>query len=219
MNATKEQILPSQAAYSRVTLPFYDFLVIGISHRYIWQCPAGRLEDLYNGHVSANHLDLGVGTGYLLDRCHFPSEKPRIALMDLNPGPLAFASRRIQRYKPEVYARNVLEPISINAPGFDSVGINDVLHCLPGSIESKALAFDHLKALMNPGAVIFGSTVLREGVQPTWLASKLMDIYNKMGMFSNRRDSLDDLQRALNRRFQSVLLEVVGCVALFAGHI
>jgi hypothetical protein len=111
----------------------------------------------YNRHVSANHLDVGVGTGYFLDHCRFPSHTPRIALMDLNRNSLDFASRRIARYKPETYIRNVLEPIAIDALRFDSIGVNYLLHCLPGTMESKSVAFDHLKALMNPGAVLFGS--------------------------------------------------------------
>jgi hypothetical protein len=99
-----------------------------------------------------------VGTGYFLDRCRFPSQSPRIGLLDLNPNVLQYASQRIARYKPETYCRNVLEPIFIDAAKFDSVAVNYLLHCVPGCIESKAVAFDHLKALMNPNAVLFGST-------------------------------------------------------------
>jgi hypothetical protein len=76
--------------------------------------------------------------------------------MDLNLNALDFAARRIARYKPETYVRNVLEPIPFDAMKFDSVGINYLLHCLPGSMDSKSAAFDHLKTVMNPGAVIFG---------------------------------------------------------------
>ncbi len=37
---------------------------------------------LYDQYVSANHLDIGVGTGYFLDHCRFPAANPRLALMD-----------------------------------------------------------------------------------------------------------------------------------------
>jgi Methyltransferase domain len=94
-------------------------------------------------------LDVGVGTGYFLDHCRFPSHTPRVALMDLNRNSLDFASRRLTRYKPETYIRNVLEPVSIDAAKFDSVGINYLLHCLPGTIESKWAALDHLKTLIR----------------------------------------------------------------------
>ena len=169
-------------------------------------------------HVTANHLDVGVGTGYFLDRCRFSSNAPRVALMDLNQNALDFASHRIARYAPETYVRNVLEPIPIDAAKFDSVGINYLLHCLPGTIESKSVSFDHLKALMNSGAVIFGSTLLQGGVARSWPAKRLMDFYNSKGIFSNESDDIDGLQRALGQRFRSVSIEIVGCAALFSGR-
>lgn len=136
MNASPEKVLAGQAIYTRRTLGAYDFVVHGVSNRFFWRCPTQRLVDHYNGHVSANHLDVGVGTGYFLDRCRFPSAKPRVALMDLNQSTLDFASKRIARYQPEIYRRSVLDPIQIDAPKFDSVGINYLLHCVPGNFRS-----------------------------------------------------------------------------------
>ena len=148
----------------------------------------------------------------------FHHAAPRVALMDLNQNALDFAAQRIARYKPETYVRNVLEPISLDAMKFDSVGINYLLHCLPGSIDSKSVAFDHLKALMKPGAVIFGATLLQGGVARSWPAKRLMDFYNGKGIFSNEKDGIDGLQRALGQRFRSVSIEIVGCAALFSGR-
>ena len=219
MNATREQVLAGQAVYTKGTLRAYDFAVLGVSNRFLWKCPSRRLVEHYNRHVSANHLDVGVGTGYFLDHCRFPSPTPRVALMDLNPNTLDFASRRIARYKPETYRRSVLEPIQVDAPGFDSVGINYLLHCVPGTIELKAVVFDHLKALMKPEAVLFGSTLLQGGVSRNWLAKRVMDVYNKKGIFSNRWDHLDGLTQELKRRFNDVSVEVVGCAALFRGRV
>jgi len=218
MNITSEQVAAGQAVYTKRTLVAYDFIVLGVSNRFLWKCPTRRLEAHYNEHVTANHLDVGVGTGYFLDRCRFPSHAPRVALMDLNPVALEFAARRIARYKPETYRRNVLEPISLDGRQFNSVGINYLLHCIPGSMESKSVVFDHLKALMNPGAVLFGSTLLQGGVPRNWLAKRLMDAYNKKGIFSNQRDDLEGLERALRQRFREVSVEVVGCAALFSGR-
>jgi 2-polyprenyl-3-methyl-5-hydroxy-6-metoxy-1,4-benzoquinol methylase len=218
MDASAEQVAAGQAVYTKRMLNAYDFLVLGLSNSLIWKCPTQRLVEHYNRHVTANHLDVGVGTGYFLDRCKFPSPTPRVALMDLNRNSLDYAAQRIARYRPETYLRNVLEPISMDAPKFESVGINYLLHCLPGSIDSKAVAFDHLKKLMNPGAVIFGSTLLQGGVARSWLAKRLMDFYNGKGIFSNENDDLDGLKRALGQRFRSVSVEIVGCAALFSGR-
>ncbi len=219
MSVTAEQVTAGQAVYTKRTLALYDILVLGISNRLIWKCPTARLVDHYNTHLTANHLDVGVGTGYFLDRCRFPSATPRVALMDLNPQALAFAAARIARYTPERYRCNVLEPVSLDVERFDSVGVNYLLHCLPGSIESKAMVLDHLKALMNPGAVLFGSTLLQGGVRRGGAAKRLMAFYNKKGIFSNREDDLDSLKRVLAQRFSEVSVEVVGCAALFSGRV
>lgn len=159
---------------------------------------------------------MGIGTGFLLDRCRFPSTSPRVALMDLNPATLAYSARRLQRYRPEVYRRNILERIVLDAPGFASIGLNYLMHCVPGAIEAKSVAFDHLKALMNPGAVLFGATVLQGGVRRNWAARGLMRVLNHHRIFSNRHDDLDGLRWALQRRFSEVSIDVIGCVALFA---
>lgn len=219
MSVSPEQVAAGQAVYTKRMLGIYDLLVLGLSNRLIWRCPTQRLLEHYNKHVTANHLDVGVGTGYFLDHCRFPSSTPRVALMDLNQNALDFASHRIARYKPEIWIRNVLEPISIDAAAFNSIGINYLLHCLPGTIESKAVSFDHLKALMNPDAVFFGSTLLQGGVARNWRAKRLMDFYNKKGIFSNENDDMDGLQRALDERFRSVSTEIVGCAALFSGRV
>jgi SAM-dependent methyltransferase len=234
VNVSMEQVEAGQAVYSKGTLAVYDWVVLGISNRFIWKCPTPMLEAHYNKHLSANHLDVGVGTGYFLDRCRFATARddrsagnagsncqpptPRVALMDLNPEALAFAAQRIGRYRPETYRRNVLEPIAIEAQRFDSVGVNYLLHCLPGSIETKAVVFDHLRALMNPGAVLFGSTLLQGGVHRSGLARRLMAVYNKKGIFANQHDDLEGLERVLRSRFRDVSIQVIGCGALFSGR-
>jgi SAM-dependent methyltransferase len=218
VSVSPEKVLAGQAVYTRFALLGYDFGVLGLSSRAAWNCPSGRILEHYNSHITANHLDVGVGTGYFVDHCRFPSQGPRIALMDLNQNSLDFSSRRIARYNPEIYRRNILEPIVFDAETFDSVGVNYLLHCLPGSFETKAVVFDHLKALMKPDGVLFGATILSQGVSPGWLARRLMDAYNKNGIFSNQEDSLDGLKQALDQRFQDVSIEVVGCAALFSGR-
>jgi len=218
MNVTEEQVAAGQAVYTKLVLRAYDLVVLGVSNRFIWKCPTQRLLEHYNLHVSANHADVGVGTGYFLDKCRFPSSTPRIALIDLNQNTLDFASRRIARYKPTTYRRSVLDPICIDEPKFDSVGFNYLLHCLPGSIASKSVALDRVKALMNANAVFFGATLLQGGVRRTRLAKRLMHLYNKKGIFSNEADDLDRLSTELRKRFTDVSREVVGCAALFAGR-
>jgi 2-polyprenyl-3-methyl-5-hydroxy-6-metoxy-1,4-benzoquinol methylase len=218
MPPSPEQVAAGQAVYTKRLLRAYDFLVLGVSNRLIWRCPTSKLLAHYNRHVTANHLDVGVGTGYFLDRCRFPSPSPRVALMDLNPNSLDYAAKRIARYRPEMYQCNVLEPIAEPPPKFDSVGVNYLLHCLPGTIEAKGVVFDHLSALMNDGGVLFGSTLLQEGVRRNWAARRLMSFYNRKEVFSNEHDTLEGLERALHDRFRDVKVEVAGCAAIFSGR-
>src|SRR4051794_1502272 len=97
---TAARIEAGQAIYTRSTLALYDALVLGLSNRFIWRCPTARLLDLYDAHVTANHLEVGVGTGYFLDRCRFPSEHPRLVLLDLNRNCLEATRRRVRRFRP-----------------------------------------------------------------------------------------------------------------------
>jgi SAM-dependent methyltransferase len=212
---TAEQVHAGQALYTRPMLAVYDLAVLGLACRGLWGCPARHILELYDRSVSANHLDVGVGTGYFLDRCRFPDLRPRLALLDLNPNSLRVAAHRLARYRPEVYRANVLDPIVIDGPKFDSVGASCLLHCLPGTIRTKAIAFDHLKALLNPSGVLFGATLLAGGVDPSQAARRAMRFFNDRRVFTNRDDDLDGLRDELAQRFAGVSLRVVGCVALF----
>ena len=167
----KERTKGEAEVYSRFVLKIYDWYVLWYNCRFLWKCPAYYLLDLYNQYVSANHLDIGVGTGYFLDKCKFPSTNVRLALMDSNANPLIVASKRLFRYNPEVYQRNASKPFSINAQPFDSIGMMNVLHCIPGNLKTKAIVFENAKEVMNAGAVIFGSTILYKGVKRNALAT------------------------------------------------
>jgi hypothetical protein len=217
MEVTPERVEAGHAFYTKRALSLDDLAILGYFSRVAWKCPARRILDHYDEHVSASHLDVGVGTGYFLDRCLFPSPSPRVALMDLNSNCLDVASRRIARYQPEVYRANVLAPIPFDAAKFDSVGLNYVLHCLPGTIRTKGVVFENLKALMNPGSILFGATLLHTGVRRNWLARRVMDRNNRHGIFSNVDDDLDGFRSVLSNQLAEPELTVVGCVAIFSG--
>jgi hypothetical protein len=208
-----------QAIYNPATLALYDLVVLGISNRLIWQCPTRRILQLYDRHVTANHLDVGVGTGWYLDHCRFPGSDVRLGLMDLNTDSLRKAAGRLQRYKPELYRADVLKPIQINAKPFRSVSLSYLLHCLPGSITQKAVVFDHLTSLLERRGVLFGATLLSSGVERTGPARALMRVYNSKGVFSNDADSLDALRHELASRYKQVSIQVVGCAALFSAEV
>lgn len=219
MNGLSDEVLAGQAVYSPRTLRLYDMVVLGLSNRFVWRCPTRELLALYDQNVTGNHLDVGVGTGYFLDRCRFPIERPRIVLMDLNENCLAAAATRIDRYKPTTVHRNVLEPIDFAGERFDSIGLNYLLHCLPGTMADKACVFDYLRPLLNPGGVMFGSTLLSDGVTTNPLARRLMAVYNQKGIFCNTADSRSALEIELRRRFAESHVRIVGCAALFRARL
>jgi SAM-dependent methyltransferase len=152
-----------QARYTAGFLRVYDTVVLRVNGRLAWRCPPRRLVRLYDEHVSARHLDIGVGTGYLLDKCRYPTQSPDITLMDLNPAPLQVAAKRLHRYRPKTHQANALEPFGLPPATFESVGLNWLLHCLPGNIAAKSVVFDHAITVLAPGGVVFGSTVLSGG--------------------------------------------------------
>lgn len=207
------------AIYSKSVLSIYDLFVLGFSNRFAWRCPSRLILDFYNEHVSGRHLDLGVGTGYFLDKCTFPTPHPHIALADLNPNSLEMAAKRLRRYRPSIHNINLLRPFWARPAGFDSIAINYVLHCLPGDMQSKGAVFQNLKALLNPkGGEIFGATILGQGVQHNLLGRTLMTIYNAKDIFCNQQDNVSDLERALKTHFHNVDIRIVGCVAFFVGR-
>lgn len=206
------------AIYSRAALSVYDIYVLGFSNRFAWRCPSRTLLEHYNTHVTNNHLDIEVGTGYFLDKCRFPSSAPRLVLLDLNSNSLEATANRLERYQPQTVQANILEPLPTLAPGFDSVGLNYLLHCLPGTMMGKSVVFNRLRPMINPGGVVFGSTILGQGVRHNLLGRRLMALYNSKGIFGNTEDTAEGLRQTLQRNFTEVNIEVVGCVAKFSAR-
>lgn len=213
-----EAVAAGQAVYSKRTLSLHDLWVLGMSNSYLWKCPTKMLRDVFQKNATLNHLDVGVGTGYYLDKCMAFVER-RVGLLDLNENSLMVASSRISRFNPERYCGNVLEPIKLECDKFDSISINYLLHCLPGSIKEKSVLFGHLKALLNNDGVLFGSTILGKGSDKNYLATKLMAFYNKKGIFDNLDDDLQSLESSLRASFRNVDVRVEGCVAIFSAQL
>lgn len=207
-----------QAAYNPGTLALYDTVVLRLSNPWIWRCPSRVLLADYDRHVTDNHLDVGVGSGYFLAHCDFASADPRLVLLDLNPHSLAHAARRLARYRPETHRVDVLEPITLDMPAFDSIGLTYLLHCLPGPMPYKLQALDHLMRLLTPTGTLFGATIVHAGAAKTRPAEQLMALYNRLGVFDNEHDSPCALRRGLERRFGDVEIETTGCVARFAAR-
>ena len=212
--SSKEQVYKGQSVYNKVTLMLYDFWVLGFSNTFLWKCKTEFLDKHFYQNISKNHADIGVGTGYFLKK-HLHLNQKRVALIDLNQQSLNKAKQQIKKHHPEIYKANVLEEFSLNCEKFDSISINYLMHCLPGDIETKSAMFTHIKTLMNPNARLFGSTILGKDIPKNYFTNKLMNLYNKKGIFTNHNDSYEELEKALKKHFSEVHIDLIGCVALF----
>lgn len=217
MTKLSADVEAGQAVYTPRMLRIYDLWVLGISNRFIWRCPTPKILEWYNRLVSDCHLDIGVGTGYFLDHCRFPTSSPRLALLDLNSNSLTATASRIARYAPQVFQQSVFDLFEVDGQSFDSIGMNYLLHCLPGDMARKGIVFRHAAESLRTNGVLFGSTLLTDGVRRGSAARRLMAFYNRRGIFSNRQDSLNDLYTELSQVFTRVEIKTVGCVALFAA--
>jgi len=219
IKVSPQRFWASQVLYTRGFISIYDRLALGLMSNYIWKCPSDNIIRLYNQHVSSNHLDVGVGTGYFLDKCRFPASNPRLVLADLNLNSLAISRKRLARYSPRTHRCNALEPLEIDGPHFDSIGINYLLHCLPVTMQAKGIVFEHLKTLLNPGGVLFGTTFLYKGMKRNFMATCSFYWLNLMGIMTNKQDDIEGLKHNLALHFAESDVEIIGCGALFWGRL
>jgi len=204
--------------YRPLLLSIYDFLIMRVLTPHVWRCPADHYTDLYRNFMSRNHADIGVGTGYVLDRCAYEPGEVRIALFDLQKNCLEYTARRIARFQPEIYQCDALEPICVGAGSFDSIALGGILHCIPGDIEEKSIVFDSIQPLMHSHTKVFGYTILNQGIEKTVISRVTYFILQKLKVINGLNDSASQLARALEMRFKSSEVKVIGCVALFVAH-
>lgn len=214
-----QEVIEGQQVYTTSFLRVYDLVVLHIISRWFWRCPPQNMVQLYNKYLSANHLDIGVGTGYLLQKAKFPVAKPTISVMDLNANSLIEARRRLSHLAGtfNAYRANILEPIHTQEK-FDSIGMSFLFHCVPGAIREKAsTAFKNLLKIRTQDGVIFGSTALHDLGQTHYLSRRGMKNLNRRGVFHNTQDTFNDLEAALKENFKDYELYVIGAIAFFAG--
>lgn len=212
---TQQELHGDAAVYTKPVLAIYDPIALGLVCPLAWRCSRRAMLAWYNANIGDRHLDLGPGTGFFLDKCRFGSKEPEIALVDLNQTVLDTASRRIARYRPSTYRRDVLKPLDLGERKFRTAGVLNVLHCLPGTTEQKVTVLDNLRAYIEPGGRIFGSTVLGRDVELSKFGHWMMRQYNVAGSFQNTGDSPATLDAALAAKFSHYRLHTRGAMALF----
>jgi SAM-dependent methyltransferase len=203
------------------------------------------LLPFYITNAGPKHLDIGVGTGYYASALISSLNPPRpqdppsptnpqtdreikeLVLLDLNPSCLAQAERRIAA--PELVrcvVGDVFAPLPLRSPAasgehepekFDSISLFYLLHCLPGPCSSKCAVFANVAPHLKDDGAVFGATILGvgAGVRHNWLGRRVMEGYNRRGIFGNRDDNAEEFVAALGKEFANVESKVVGAVLLF----
>jgi ubiquinone/menaquinone biosynthesis C-methylase UbiE len=209
------RIAHAQAVYTRRNLEIYDKLVLGLFCSVVWRCPAREMRRLYDRSVGNRHLDIGPGTGYFVDRCHFPTPQPEITLLDLSSECLKMSAERLARYRPATCQANLMCPLPLPPRHFDSAGMNLVFHTIPGGWEGKGVIFKHVAETLRPGGTLFGTTVLAEGVPMNRLTRKMLLAQYERGNFQNQGDDPDGLRHQLAKYFPEYQVRTRGTVAIF----
>ncbi|MFH7906761.1 class I SAM-dependent methyltransferase [Enterobacter cloacae] len=205
-------------AYTPLSLKLYDWWVLRVSNRYAWKCSTERhLIPHFRNNIKNNHLDVGVGTGYYLT---FAPDFCNISLLDLNTSSLEAANARVRRSRvKESILHDVFNPYpSHMREQYDSVSMFYLLHCLPGEMSDKSEVIAHASAVLTKEGRLFGATILGDDAGHNMFGRKLMKMYNKKGIFSNRTDNTEVLASILSRYFYHVEITLKGHVALFKAE-
>lgn len=204
--------------YTKSVLRIYDPIALGIVCPVAWRCSRGTMLQFFNDNVRGKHLDVGPGTGFFLDRAKYPIQHPDIMIADLNELVLQTTETRIARYRPRTMVQDVLAPMGTDEK-FESIAIQNVLHCLPGTMSEKAVVFDNLIPSLDKGGVLFGCTVLGKHHGLGRGGSWMMEKYNDAGSFHNRDDDKLTLESILSDRFTRYSVRTRGAVAFFEGYL
>jgi ubiquinone/menaquinone biosynthesis C-methylase UbiE len=202
--------------YNRFMLTIYDPWVLGFMSRAVWRVPIAPYVERYRRNLGRRHLDVGPGTGYFLEKAA-PSEGTEITLLDPNPNVLVRCSRRLEKMHPTTVQGSVMKPLPVQG-SFDSAALSFVIHCLRGPMDNKATAIRNIAAVLEPGGVLFGGTVLGLEEHHTPQARLFLKGANKIGDFDNLGDTGDGLRRILEESFETVEVEVGGSAATFSAR-
>lgn len=207
---------PGQRDYGRLLLRLYDPLVLGPIARFVWRLPTDEHVRLYREHIRPNHLDVGPGTGYFLERAGLP-RGTGVTILDPNPTVLRYVKGRLRDLEVTTLEADVLKPLPTSAP-FGSAALSFVLHCLPGPMGRKASAIANVARVLDPGGVLFGATVLGRSARHTRLGRGFLWAFNRRGAFGNLDDTETGLQDILGRSFRDVSIRIVGGTAVFVAR-
>ena len=195
------------------SIKFYDYLVNDINCNYAWRCNKTNIFDLYRKNLKPNHLEIGPGSGYFLLPKHHNKKIENLYLMDINYPILNHSHTQLKNHFPNVYPikHNIFEN-SLKFFDFQSVGINYVLHCVPGSLENK---MEKLIENLPNNVSIFGSTVINDYDKQTNLSKLELMFLNKFGIFNNYDDYSNSFIKFVDSNKLNFNTQIIGNVLIF----
>ncbi len=214
----KEAIHPGARYYGALTLPLYDTAVLNIAVPYGWGVPLSHERSMYDRLLSRRHLDIGVATGYFIRRTLRDHTGPQhITLMDLNENATRYAAEKLKRFDVVQTVGDALQPFPVRGP-FDSIAMFHLLHCMPGTIAEKAIAFDHAIDVLAPGGVCFGASVTPAGRSLNPFGRAVLAGSNRSGALNNAHDDHDALRAEIEHRFTNTKIECHGVMTLWEAR-
>lgn len=137
--------------------------------------------------------------------------------MDLNNHSLAHAKQQLANLIIETVQADIFQSDPTMQEKFDSISINYLLHCLPGSMPEKSLALKHAASMLKKNGVLFGATILSDEKMQTTMSRKLMSFYNRKSIFSNQSDNLANLTKALERNLNNISITCYAVLQFLQG--
>lgn len=193
-------------------IKFYDFLVNDINCNYVWRCNKSNIFNLYKNNIKLNHLEIGPGSGYFLMQ-NYNLKIRNLYLMDINQPILNESKNNLKSKYSNIQVINhdiFKKPIKIE--NLESVGINYVLHCVPGNLEYK---FENLLKNLPINVNIFGATVINNSDKQTYLSKTELYFLNNRGIFNNHQDYSEDFLNFMINQKLNFTHQIVGNVLIF----
>jgi len=202
----------------------YDFVAYEINGRFGWGFTKSMCQKLYCRFASGEaHVEVGLATPTFVAGSVPKSAK--VLILDVDSVFLEKSTKTLEDlgYKSVTsMVQDITTPFKTRPDGlYESIGLNWVLHCVPGTLspESKGVCFQHLKTLLCPDGVLFGSTVLGFSAEHNCFGGFIMKKYNdpETGIFRNAKDTENDIRNAIGKAFKRFEVKVYGRTVVYAA--
>lgn len=203
-------------------LDYYDFFVNKINCKYVWQCNEKNIYQLYTNNIQKHHIEIGPGTGYYLKP--FIQNLKTLQLIDINNNILRYANMRLSHpnLKKKITNLNLFKKnntLQVNNK-ITSIGVNCVLHCVPGPIETNIdnLINNIQKQSKNSKIIIFGSSVINDS-EKNILQDFELGLLNYFRIFDNKQDNKERLITYFEKKQLKYKINKIGSIILFSIYL